>query len=103
MAKIIVIGAGMAGISAGRTLQDAGQDVTLLEARARVGGRTHTDRSLGNHVDLGASWIHGFDGNPMTPFAKKLNIDTGYTDFLNRSETAVSAYHEDGTPLTPPF
>ena len=89
----------MAGISAGKTLHDAGVDVTILEARERVGGRTHTDRSLGNHVDLGASWIHGFDGNPMTSLARKLNIETGYTDFLNRSQTAVSAYKEDGTPL----
>ncbi len=89
----------MAGIMAGRTLQKAGYDVTLLEARDRVGGRTHTDHSLGSPVDLGAAWIHGPEGNPLTPLAEELNIDLGFTDFLNRSITAVQAYDEDGTPL----
>ncbi len=99
--KVIVIGAGMAGIMAARTLHDAGLDVTILEARNRVGGRTHTDHSLGASVDLGAAWIHGRDGNPLAPLAKKLNIENGHTDFLNRSGTAVQAYDEDGTPLDP--
>ncbi len=97
--KVIVIGAGMAGIMAARTLHDAGLDVTVLEARERIGGRTHTDHSLGGSVDLGAAWIHGIDGNPLTPLAQKLGVEYGYTDFLNRSVTAVQAYDEDGTPL----
>ena len=99
--KIAVIGAGMAGISAGRTLQDAGFDATILEAGTRIGGRTHTDRTLDTPVDLGASWIHGFDGNPMAPLAQELGIEMGYTDFLNRSLTAVEAFAEDGTILDP--
>ncbi len=97
--KVIVIGAGMAGIMAARTLHDAGVDVTVLEARERVGGRTHTDHSLGSSVDMGAAWIHGLDGNPLTPLAQKLGVEHGYTDFLNRSMTAVQAYDENGTPL----
>ncbi|MBK8906201.1 MAG: FAD-dependent oxidoreductase [Anaerolineaceae bacterium] len=97
--KILVIGAGMAGIMATRTLHDAGYDVTVLEARDRLGGRTHTDSSLGSTVDLGAAWIHGPDGNPLTPLAEQLGVGMGYTDFLNRSGTAVQAYSHDGTPL----
>ena len=97
--KIIVIGAGMAGIMAAKTLQDAGETVTLLEARDRVGGRTHTDHSLGTAVDLGAAWIHGPHGNPLTPIARDLGVATGYTDFINESQTAVRAYHHDFTPV----
>lgn len=97
--KILVIGAGMAGIMAARTLHDAGGDVTLLEARERLGGRTHTDSSLGRTVDLGAAWIHGPDGNPLTPLAEQLGVGMGQTDFVNRSGTAVQAYSPTGTPL----
>lgn len=97
--KIIIIGAGMAGIAAARSLHDAGYDVTILEARDRIGGRTHTDYSLSHPVDLGASWIHGYDSNPMTPLAHELHLEMGYTDFLNRSQTAVQAFAEDGRLL----
>jgi len=54
--SVIVIGGGMAGISAARTLQDASFQVVVLESRDRIGGRVHTDYSFGFPVDLGASW-----------------------------------------------
>jgi len=95
----IIIGAGMAGIMAARTLQDAGWPVRILEARTRVGGRTHTDNSLGSSVDLGGSWIHGPYGNPLTPLAEKFNVTTGYTDFINAAGNAVLAFDADGAPL----
>ncbi|MCB0307674.1 MAG: FAD-dependent oxidoreductase, partial [Calditrichaeota bacterium] len=57
--EIIVIGAGMAGLAAATTLQEAGKNVRILEGRNRIGGRTHTDSTLGTSVDLGAAWIHG--------------------------------------------
>ena len=56
----LVIGAGIAGLTAAGILNRAGKRVTVLEARNRVGGRVHTARD--QHVtDLGASWIHGID------------------------------------------
>ncbi len=58
--KILVIGAGAAGLAAGSTLQAAGQQVTILEARNRIGGRVWTDRSLiGQPLENGAEFIHG--------------------------------------------
>ena len=99
MKKVIVIGAGMAGIMATRTLQEANVNVTLLEAADTIGGRTLTKHKLGVSADLGASWIHGPVGNPLTPLADKFGVAYGETDFLNRSGTAVQAYDSDGSPL----
>lgn len=79
--SILVIGAGMAGIAAARHLQDAGQAVTVLEARDRIGGRILTDRSLGVPLDLGASWIHGRRGNPLTGLAREAGVMTFTTDY----------------------
>jgi monoamine oxidase len=62
---VIVIGAGVAGLNAGRLLAEAGRRVAILEARNRVGGRIWTQPiSLENsplqiHVELGAEFIHG--------------------------------------------
>lgn len=72
--RIAVIGAGMAGLVAARLLHDSGFAVTVLEARARNGGRVWTDDRIGAPVDLGGSWVHGVDGNPLTLWAGKLGI-----------------------------
>ncbi len=56
--RTIVIGAGYAGLTAALALAEAGADVTVLEARDRVGGRAWTVRTAsGAAVDLGAQWI----------------------------------------------
>lgn len=79
--RILVVGAGMAGLAAARRLADEGFHVTVLEARRRIGGRIRTDRSLGAAVDLGASWIQGTAGNPITRLAEEAGADTVTTDF----------------------
>jgi polyamine oxidase len=73
--RILVIGAGMSGLVAARLLHDAGCAVTVLEARNRLGGRTWTDESLGAAVDLGASWIHGADHNPLSDWCRALRVE----------------------------
>src|SRR5262252_6681166 len=58
--KIIIIGAGMAGLSAGYELTQLGHDVTILEARSRPGGRVHTLRdpfAEGLYADAGATRV----------------------------------------------
>ncbi|MGB0383938.1 MAG: flavin monoamine oxidase family protein [Ardenticatenaceae bacterium] len=97
--RIIVVGAGMAGIMATRTLHEAGYDVIALEARDRIGGRTHTDHSLGLPVDLGGAWIHGPDGNPLKALADEYGLSYADTDFINRAGNVVQAYDAAGTPL----
>src|SRR5579862_2683662 len=54
---VIVIGAGFAGLAAAGRLARAGCQVTLVEARDRVGGRVWTASTSGPPVELGAEWI----------------------------------------------
>jgi monoamine oxidase len=58
---MIVVGAGIAGLAAARTLAEKGARVALVEARDRVGGRIYTlpSKTGGLHVELGAEFIHG--------------------------------------------
>lgn len=82
--RIAVIGAGMAGLAAARALQQAGAAVTIYEARDRIGGRVWTDRSWpGLPVDMGASWIHGLSGNPLTALAREAGAEFNPTDYAS--------------------
>jgi monoamine oxidase len=78
--RIAVIGAGMSGLAAAHGLARAGRAVTVLEARDRIGGRIWTVDRLGFPLDLGASWIHGTDGNPLTGLADALRLKRVETD-----------------------
>lgn len=70
--SVLVVGAGLSGLVAARALSAQGHAVTILEARDRAGGRICTEDGL----DLGAHWIHGTDGNPVTALAREFNIPT---------------------------
>ncbi len=80
---VTVIGAGVAGLEAARVLRDAGRVVSVVEGRDRIGGRVWSDDSLGTPVDLGASWIHGVSGNPLTDIADAADIERVPTDYDN--------------------
>src|SRR5688572_25137309 len=60
MHDVIVIGAGVAGLAAARSLVRAGRDVVVLEGRTRIGGRIHTihDARCPVPIELGAEMIH---------------------------------------------
>ena len=57
--RVLVVGAGMAGLAAARALIDAGRQVLVLEARDRVGGRICSRHDHGEVLELGAEFIHG--------------------------------------------
>ncbi len=79
--SVIVVGAGMAGLAAASALVESGLAVTVLEGRDRLGGRTWTAQVGGAAVDLGAAWIHGSKGNPITELAQEAGAKTVATDY----------------------
>jgi hypothetical protein len=80
---VIIIGAGVSGLAATRTLNSVGFKTLTLEATDRIGGRIYTDRSTGKPVDLGASWIHGARGNPIYDIFRKSKARLFKSDFLS--------------------
>jgi monoamine oxidase len=60
-ADILIIGAGAAGLAAARALSTAKLNVTVVEARNRIGGRinTHQNPELPSPIELGAEFVHG--------------------------------------------
>lgn len=59
--RVVVVGAGVAGLAAASRVIDAGLDVTVVEARDRVGGRVWTRSAPGlvTPIELGAEFLHG--------------------------------------------
>lgn len=91
--KIVVIGGGMAGLSAARYLHQRGVSSILLEAQESLGGRTKTDRSNPLPFDLGASWIHGpSKSNPIVALADEAGVKTFLTD-----DESLLIYDQDGS------
>ena len=72
--RVVVVGAGIAGLTAAKALAHGGVECVVLEARDRIGGRLHTVDLAGSPVDLGGSWIHMPGGNPMRAFADLVGV-----------------------------
>lgn len=76
MIDTIIIGAGYAGIAAGKRLSETGKDFVVLEARDRVGGRTLSEvLPSGVRVDLGATWL-GPTQYKIWDWVKEVNAET---------------------------
>lgn len=100
MAKIdvLVVGAGLAGLVAARTLLAQGAAVRVLEARDRVGGRTLTHRVAQgtNGFDLGATWCWSYQ-TEIQRLAAAIGVET-----FGQYETGYAVYDAgDGTPSQP--
>jgi monoamine oxidase len=73
---VVVVGAGLAGLSAARRLVDAGAEVVVLEARERVGGRTLTlPAADGTPIDHGGQWI-GPTQDRIAALAERVGVTT---------------------------
>lgn len=82
--RVIVIGAGVSGLAAAKHMRENGIEVIVLEGRDRIGGRVWTIHTAnGGIFDMGASWIHGVENNPIANLAQKLSLSTSETDYDN--------------------
>ncbi|WP_417431960.1 flavin monoamine oxidase family protein [Kiloniella sp.] len=76
---VIIVGAGIAGVTAARTLMQHGVSVLVLEARDRIGGRAYTEQeTFGVPYDHGCTWLHSADENPLSSLIRD---QTGYDTF----------------------
>jgi polyamine oxidase len=73
--RVIVIGAGVSGLTCAAFLAEAGVDVSVVDARDRIGGRVWTGDVGGHSVDLGGAWIHGPIGNPLAEFCRSAGLE----------------------------
>jgi monoamine oxidase len=94
---VAIIGAGSAGIAAGHELRRRGLNFVIVEARARIGGRTFTDASLGGIFDAGAQFIHWGERNPWRTIAQDLKIEISEDNSWGSPPVIFSA----GRALTP--
>ena len=75
-ADVVVVGAGLAGLTAARRLSERGTSVVVLEARDRVGGRVHNhDIGGGKVVEVGGQWI-GPTQDRLAALAAELGVGT---------------------------
>ena len=73
---VIIIGAGISGLAAADYLIDDGNDVLVLEARDRIGGRIWSYSWNGVTIEEGANWIHTSIGNPLSELAERHGFST---------------------------
>ncbi len=96
-ADAIIVGAGVAGLNAALKLKERGfNDVLVLEAADRIGGRVHTIKTPnGVVINQGAHWTHPLDGkiadNPVTADLTAYNIPSVFDD-----STQLSIFFSDG-------
>ncbi|KAF4627745.1 hypothetical protein G7Y89_g10408 [Cudoniella acicularis] len=70
--RVCIIGAGISGLRCAAVLLENLFDVTIIEARDRIGGRIAQSDQMGNlEVDVGANWVHKSDENPIVALAKE--------------------------------
>jgi monoamine oxidase len=92
---VIIVGAGIAGLSAAKELQHLGRSVLVLEANNRIGGRAYVGYIGKDQVpiDYGGAWIHGVPTNPLTALVDSMGFKRERTElnlpyFVNGKEAS---------------
>jgi monoamine oxidase len=96
---VIVVGAGVAGLSAAAALRAGGRSCQILEASGRIGGRAFTDTPAalgGAAFDHGAAWLHMAERNPLVPIAEAQGEVLWDSDAIRSRRLFVA-----GRPATP--
>ena len=89
---VVIIGAGAAGLAAGRQLQKKGVSFVIVEAAGRVGGRAYTESAmLGAPVDHGCSWVSGANNNVI----RKIGEREGFT-LVDHTSADTDLFDLDG-------
>lgn len=98
---ILIVGAGISGIAAlSKLIENGYNNVTLLEASDRIGGRINTVLFGSSVIDLGAQWVHGEKGNVIWEMVEKENIldvtpDEYFEGWLINSESKKPTSYEE--------
>ena len=89
--KVLILGAGLAGIKAAKTLLDRDiTDILILEGKNYTGGRIHAIEFANYPIETGANWIHFVNDTETKPIvdrgrAKKMKgLTSNYSDILIR-------------------
>lgn len=100
---VVIIGAGVAGLTAAHRLRQAGREVVVLEARDRVGGRVKSDLSQGFLVEVGGQWVAP-DQERLIALIEELGLETfsryrdGEEIYIDRAGT-LTRHTTDLPPL----
>lgn len=89
--KIVILGGGMAGLTAGYTLKKADTPAVIYEGRDRLGGRTHThyfDSSKTHYYEEGGTFIDS-DHTEAIALAKELDVKLVHRSFGDRKTTVI--------------
>jgi len=93
--NVLIVGGGVAGVAAASRLISRGiDDLLVVEAEGRLGGRVWTKPFGKNYVDLGAHWVHGQKGN----VAYEMVQDTGLVEMSGDFEN-IHFVTSDGTQI----
>lgn len=112
--KVVIIGAGMAGLTAANKLYiTAGSkellELCVVEGGNRIGGRINTSEFVGSRIEMGATWIHGIGGSPVYKIAQEINsLDSDkpwecMDEFLDEPLTIAEGGYELNSSLVEPI